>query len=1508
MTTTIFKRRLVPLLLAACFGAAVAAPTGQQVVAGQATFSQQGNVFSITNTPGTIINWQGFSINQGEITRFIQQSADSAVLNRIVGQDPSKILGALQSNGKVFLINPNGILFGRDSRVDVNGLVASSLNLSNADFLAGKKNFQAGAVAGAVRNEGAITTRAGGQVFLVAPDVSNAGVITSPKGDVVLAAGHSVQLVDSRDPDLQVVVSAPADQAINLGQVVAHGGRIGIYGALVSQRGLVNANSAVVGENGKIVLKASRATELEAGSVTSAAGAGTGGEIHLLGETVALNGNAAVNASGNAGGGTVLVGGDWQGQNAQVANASRTFMGKNATIKADALASGDGGKVVLWSNQSTVAYGSISARAGAGGGNGGRVETSGHSLDVSGIKVNASAAKGKSGSWLLDPYDIEVVEVGAIATPADVASPNAGPGTGVAKIAPSVLTAAGADITLEAQHDITVTDAITTGGNVLASAGHDLNINANVTSSSGNLTLHAANGINLASGASLKGGNYIDLIADQMTLAGTIGAAGGQKPIVTFNPGTDSRTIQIGSGTPANGVLWLDAGALSRVSAFGINVGSSANTGGIVVDGAINQAGNVILDSAGAIHINAPITATGADTNVLATLHGEPGTMIDVGAAVTAGKLVQLKGDGLRISAPVTAPSVVLAPHDYQTPISLGTLNEGAFSLDEAMLKKVNASSLTIGGQAGQVGDTTIAGAIDLTSHPFGKLTIDAGAPGLTIDAPFTMSSGALVLKGGNLYESNIGALNVDQLSFTSSDEFRLNGSNSFGTIAGTAANRVIIDASGPLRVGQVAGVSGITSSNSEVRVDTDGALTLGADVSSGHDQVVLAGAGISGSGTVRGSAIQLQSTNGIGSATAPINTVTGSLQVYNTQSGSKPVNVSNAGDLSLWAMLQTDSSAGQNSGSVTLHNTGNLTVEHPPAVSSTTTHASASSWGGVHTGSGSVDLSASGVVAINGSVTTDSGNISLIAGGDMTVAGVVASTSGNLNLAAGSGARLTVLQGASVESNSGEINVTAGSTTIASGTITAGSPDKIHVTGGQPAPPPPAPTLAQCVTTPTLAGCVPILLAARTACSADWNAGSCDQVMPAEAVAAHKALLACVANPDGPNCGTVLPSVETCQGKGSQLGCDVVLAQRARLDACVAHPTNAGCEAVLPTWDQCQAKPGLYACGPAITQHDKVTACVTSPFATCFDTTLPSWSVCSAKPDTYGCAPVQARQSSILACIANPTSANCGSLQLPALPTCQADASVYGCSATLARQKFSSCSADATGAGCDSILPALPVCKLTPGAEGCGAVISKTFSFCLGSPNDARCVGILPVLSECVADKSKPGCQAVLPTMPQCIASPTLQGCQVVLPKLEQCAANPNLQGCEAVLPKPDFCATHPQDASCAVFNPAPSGGTGDEKASGSGSSVAQSVQTTVTLINTATGKTPASSGGGTSSGSGSALGNPAGTSTNSSSSSSSSGSDSSSEKPSDKQSGPAASENSGAKNEKPATKTYCN
>jgi filamentous hemagglutinin family protein len=1496
MTTTILKRRLVPLLLSACFGMAVAAPTGQQVMAGQATFSQQGNVFSITNTPGTIINWQSFSINAGEITRFIQQGSDSAVLNRIVGQDPTRILGALQSNGQVFLINPNGILFGRDSRVDVNGLVASTLNLSNADFLAGKKNFTAGAVAGDVRNEGAITTPTGGQVFLVAPNVTNAGIITSPKGDVVLAAGHSVQLVDSRDPDMQVVVSAPADQAINLGQVVAQGGRIGIYGALVNQRGVVNANSAVIGENGKIVLKASRDTVLEQGSVTSATGAGKGGDVHLLGERVSLAGNAQVDASGAMQGGSVLVGGDWQGKNAALPNARETFMDKDASIKADATAGGDGGKVVLWSDVSTRAFGSISAQGGQAGGNGGTIETSGHKLAVDGIRIDARAAKGKSGTWLLDPYDIEVKADG-LAGVVDVATSGAGEATGVTKIAPSVLASAGAEVVLQAQHDITITDAISATNNVTATAGNDIYVNANVTAagvsnddptkSTGTIRFNATNDIkvsanvtstssyiqfnagrkfDLGSGAVVKGDKDIDVIADQVSLGGTITRlTAGSNLMVGFTTRTAALPIQIG-GSSEGLLLWLDPSQLANISAGGVNIGTSGSTGGISIQGEVNQTGSFSLNSSGPININAAVKV-GPSSSFMATLWGDQGTLLDVNAAITAGNDVYLKGDGLRISAPITGNNVTLMPHTPGTAISLGALHEGDFSLDQDMLSKVHASSLTIGGGLGHAAGILVSDTLDLSANPFGLLTLNAGQGDISVNGILTMPSGVLALKSeAGITEGAGGGLKVDQLAVKGGDVALGNGDNNqIGTIAGAGTGAVFQVASiGPLTVGQAGGLSGVSASSGDVQVVTTGKLTVANDIDAGGNIAIIEANGIGGNGKIKAGVLSLTSYAGIGSTTAALNTQTGVLNVHNDQAGAAPINISNTGDLAIGAAVQSGEVAADNTGAITITTTGNMVV---PATTSTETLAGSDSV--VQTSSGAITLKAGASMNIGGSVTSDSGNISLAAGSGMAIGGTLTSTSGNIDLLADKGSAFTTQSGAAVHSDSGNINVVAGTGSIATGTITTGSTGKVTLNIGskKPDPGPPPPSLDQCVKNPNSAACGGVIEDAKKACSANWHSGHCDDVMPK--------IDFCKANPTAPSCAAVIKH-------------DAVL-------QCAANPRGANCGDVLPKFDECQANSGDLVCDAVIKQHDQVSACMTNPTAACYSDVLPTFDTCAKNAATFGCTPVVKRHDDISACIADPKAAGCSAV-LPGRDTCHANAGEFGCAPVLAREKFEGCVANASGPGCDAVLPALDVCKATPAAEGCGAVIKKTFDQCLVNPNEPRCTGVLPKVSECVADKTQPGCQVVLPTMNQCIGSPTLQGCAVVLPKIEQCAVNPSQTGCEAVLPKPDFCGTHPTDPTCAVFNPAPGNGKNDAK----GGQVTQAVQTSVTLINGSTGKTGGAGGSGANSG----LGNPAGTGTNSGTS----GSDSNSDKPADKVSGPAAGENSGARNEKPATKTYCN
>src|SRR5262249_8738254 len=165
------------------------------------------------------------------------------------------------------------------SQVDVAGLVASTLNLSDADFLGGRLRFAETPGAGAVVNQGAITG-AGGGIYLVGAGVTNGGVISNPQGEIVLAAGKGVELVNPAPPSRRVEINAPAKEALNLGGITASSGRVGIYAGLIGNSGTLNADRAVAGPAGEILLKATTNIAIEAGSLSASGG------------TVKLEGNA----------------------------------------------------------------------------------------------------------------------------------------------------------------------------------------------------------------------------------------------------------------------------------------------------------------------------------------------------------------------------------------------------------------------------------------------------------------------------------------------------------------------------------------------------------------------------------------------------------------------------------------------------------------------------------------------------------------------------------------------------------------------------------------------------------------------------------------------------------------------------------------------------------------------------------------------------------------------------------------------------------------------------------------------------------------------------------------------------------------------------------------------------------------------------------------------------------------------------------------------------------------
>ncbi|HIB66803.1 MAG TPA: filamentous hemagglutinin N-terminal domain-containing protein, partial [Phycisphaerales bacterium] len=207
----ILRRFYTSLFLAAALTTSVVAlPEGASVQAGSVNIQSNGSTQTITQSSDrAIINWNGFNIDVGELVHFIQPNSISAILNRVVGQDPSQILGSMRANGQVFLINPNGVVFGPGANIDVGSLVVSTLDIADDDFMAGRLEFEQQAdkdLAGII-NHGTIKIDSNGFLVLTGPMVANEGIILAKVGQVALAGGTKSTI--SFDPTGLIQVELP---------------------------------------------------------------------------------------------------------------------------------------------------------------------------------------------------------------------------------------------------------------------------------------------------------------------------------------------------------------------------------------------------------------------------------------------------------------------------------------------------------------------------------------------------------------------------------------------------------------------------------------------------------------------------------------------------------------------------------------------------------------------------------------------------------------------------------------------------------------------------------------------------------------------------------------------------------------------------------------------------------------------------------------------------------------------------------------------------------------------------------------------------------------------------------------------------------------------------------------------------------------------------------------------------------------------------------------------------
>ena len=301
---TATRRQLAALAMVTALlgrtGVAPAAPSGAQITAGSGTVSQAGNTTTIRQTSADLfLNWQSFNVSSNEVVDFIQPGTTSIAVNRILGNSGSQILGHLEANGQVWLINPNGILFGAGAQVNVGGLTASTLDVSDASFSTNLRSFS-GPGTGSVVNQGTLQAADGGYVALLGNHVSNQGVIRAQLGTVALGAGSAETLTFSGRQliHLRVDQSTLNDLAANGQLIQADGGRVimtagaqdSLLASVVNNTGIVQARS-VENHNGTITLLAGMAAGQVnvGGTLDATAPAGErGGSVETSGAAVSV--------------------------------------------------------------------------------------------------------------------------------------------------------------------------------------------------------------------------------------------------------------------------------------------------------------------------------------------------------------------------------------------------------------------------------------------------------------------------------------------------------------------------------------------------------------------------------------------------------------------------------------------------------------------------------------------------------------------------------------------------------------------------------------------------------------------------------------------------------------------------------------------------------------------------------------------------------------------------------------------------------------------------------------------------------------------------------------------------------------------------------------------------------------------------------------------------------------------------------------------------------------------
>ncbi|MFN6288207.1 MAG: filamentous hemagglutinin N-terminal domain-containing protein, partial [Pseudanabaena sp.] len=632
-------------------------PTGSGTVSNGNLFHSF-NQFNVTQT-GVIFNTGNSNVNGANINN---------IINRVTGDTPSSILGTIQSrqsfpNANVYLINPNGIVFGQNAKLDIGGSfhanTGTGLTFSNNQTLSVDKNstvfpsgdpqkilFTINQPAGII-NQGNLQVDAGKSITFTGGTIVQTGSLTAPNGNVAITSVLGNRQVELRSPDavLGLTVESSGLSPDWNGKITD----LPNLAALLTSK-VPTANQVVIKPDGSLVLVeavtspdilVSNGTSVVSGKIDVSSPLFQGGNVGIFGNQVSLV-NAKIDASGLTGGGTVLVGGNLQGKGIQP-NAVRTFVDSSSMINVSAILNGNGGKAIIWADQLSRFFGNIFSNGGSVSGDGGFVEVSGKEYLIYRGNVNTSAANGKSGTLLLDPNNIRIInslsepDDSQLITDQKIEFLDGFPPNDFT-ISNTQLESFSGTINLEANNNIDFetglnlqpnTNFIVTAGNNIkfdnvtintnggalmftATSNNILGNNGNISTSSntsdaGNVTLNAGGNITFGKIEAISSSPFLGLGGNVSIVAGNnISSTGSPNSIVTdsLSSSGDAGNITISS---TSGRIDIDSGTVRAVASNnGLNGGKieltadkTINAGALISKSpsVSGTGGNIILNS-----------------------------------------------------------------------------------------------------------------------------------------------------------------------------------------------------------------------------------------------------------------------------------------------------------------------------------------------------------------------------------------------------------------------------------------------------------------------------------------------------------------------------------------------------------------------------------------------------------------------------------------------------------------------------------------------------------------------------------------------------------------------------------------------------------------------------------------------------------------------------------------------------------------------------------------------